>query len=212
MMPSHVTALPIPVQRSFKVVFLGDSGVGKTCLAARLNPKAVPGPLTPTVGLDFSVCPVLVEGESVRANIWDTAGQERFSSLLPAYCREAHGAVLVFDLTDLKTFLSLERCLLSVSATLPDDACKLVIGNKRDLAASRTRAVSFKMGEQFAKSINATYTELSALQDADIYWVFADFIRDIAAKSPRGEQFDGIHLGPRTCDRQRHMKKSSCCF
>ena len=61
----------------------------------------------------------------VRVNVWDTAGQERFNSLLPAYCRGAHGALFVFDLTDLRTFLSLDRCLQKALHTLPDNVCKV---------------------------------------------------------------------------------------
>nr|KAG5699929.1 hypothetical protein BaRGS_018228 [Batillaria attramentaria] len=116
-----------PGQRTFKVVILGDTGVGKTCLAARLNNKDAPIPHNPTIGLDFTACAVTVDGETVRANIWDTAGQERFNSLLPAYCRAAQGAIFVFDLTDLRTFLSLDRCLHNASVTLPDDACKVMV-------------------------------------------------------------------------------------
>ncbi|KAK7091652.1 hypothetical protein V1264_009309 [Littorina saxatilis] len=117
-----------PADRStmlFKMVLLGETGVGKTCLAARLSDRPVPAPHTPTIGVDFSHFTRSVDDIWVRINLWDTAGQERFHCLLPAYCRRAHAAIFVFDLTDVRTFLSIDKSLRKAYETLPDDACKV---------------------------------------------------------------------------------------
>lgn len=111
----------------FKVVILGESGVGKTSLAARLTGKKTPLAHSPTVGLDFIQSTTKVDDVVVRANVWDTAGQEKFHSLLPAYCRSAQGAIFMFDLTDIQSFASLNRCLRQASVTLPEGACKVRI-------------------------------------------------------------------------------------
>ncbi|GMI08382.1 hypothetical protein TrRE_jg5948 [Triparma retinervis] len=124
----------------YKIVMLGDSGVGKTCLVCRLtNPNAVLNTDVPaTMGIEFDTQLINTSVGTVKAQIWDTAGQERFARvLLPTYFRKAKGVLMVFDLTNAATLQSLEtRWLTQMRDNADDnDLVKVLIGNKCDIAS-----------------------------------------------------------------------------
>ena len=126
----------------YKIVMLGDSGVGKTSLVARLtNPNApLNHDISATMGIEFDTQMLDTPHGKVKAQIWDTAGQERFARvLLPTYFRKAKGVILVYDVTSLKSFESLtERWMAQLNDHAnSDELAKLLVGNKCDLEDSR---------------------------------------------------------------------------
>lgn len=84
----------------FKVVLVGNAGVGKTCLVRRFTQGMFPPGQGATIGVDFMIKTVEVEGEKIKLQIWDTAGQERFRSITQSYYRSAHALILVFDVAN----------------------------------------------------------------------------------------------------------------
>ena len=122
----------------YKIVMLGDSGVGKTSLVARLtNPdRPLNHDISATMGIEFDTQMLDTEHGKVKAQIWDTAGQERFARvLLPTYFRKAKGVILVYDISNAKSFESLsERWMAQLNDhASSDDLAKLLVGNKSDL-------------------------------------------------------------------------------
>jgi Ras-related protein Rab-18 len=142
MAASAVSPATAPPPITLKLVLVGDSGVGKSSLLLRFATDEFPQDISTTIGVDFKVKNLIVDGQKVRLNIWDTAGQERFRTLMSSYYRGAHGVVLVYDVSSVESFEHLEQWLAEVSSysTYPD-VVKLLVGNKMDLLDTTHGAV-----------------------------------------------------------------------
>uniref|UniRef100_A0A7S1VU41 Ras-related protein Rab-18 n=1 Tax=Grammatophora oceanica TaxID=210454 RepID=A0A7S1VU41_9STRA len=147
----------------YKIVMLGDSGVGKTSLVARLtNPdRPMNHDISATMGIEFDTQMLDTPQGKVKAQIWDTAGQERFARvLLPTYFRKAKGVILVFDITNMKSFESLsERWMAQLNDHAnSEELAKLLVGNKSDLEANRevTKDVAMKFCEEHGMELLET--------------------------------------------------------
>jgi len=163
----------------YKIVMLGDSGVGKTSLVARLtNPdRPMNHDISATMGIEFDTQMLDTEHGKVKAQIWDTAGQERFARvLLPTYFRKAKGVILVYDITNAKSFESLsERWMTQLNDhASSDDLAKLLVGNKSDLDASRE--VSKEKAEQFCIEFGMEMLETSAKNGDNVLKAFEKLI------------------------------------
>jgi small GTP-binding protein len=142
-----------------KVVFLGDSGVGKSSILLRFHRNEFSDAFEVTIGGAFLQTKVELEkGVSVTLDVWDTAGQERFRSLMPLYYRQASAAVIVYDVGDMKSF---ERCEYWVKTLKEQEPnCLLfLVGNKAD---RENRVVTAEMANEFARSRNMSAMETSA--------------------------------------------------
>ena len=163
----------------YKIVMLGDSGVGKTSLVARLtNPdRPMNHDISATMGIEFDTQMLDTEHGKVKAQIWDTAGQERFARvLLPTYFRKAKGVILVYDITNAKSFESLsERWMTQLNDhASSDDLAKLLVGNKSDLDASRE--VPADKAEQFCIEHGMEMLETSAKSGDNVLGAFEKLI------------------------------------
>eukprot|EP00525_Craspedostauros_australis_P011261 CAMPEP_0198134590 /NCGR_PEP_ID=MMETSP1442-20131203/60153_1 /TAXON_ID= /ORGANISM="Craspedostauros australis, Strain CCMP3328" /LENGTH=229 /DNA_ID=CAMNT_0043795735 /DNA_START=313 /DNA_END=1002 /DNA_ORIENTATION=+ len=163
----------------YKIVMLGDSGVGKTSLVARLtNPeRPLNHDISATMGIEFDTQMLDTPQGKVKAQIWDTAGQERFARvLLPTYFRKAKGVILVYDITNAKSFESLsERWMAQLNDhSSADDLAKLLVGNKADLEGSRE--VTKEKAEQFCKEYGMEMLETSAKSGANVLQAFEKLI------------------------------------
>lgn len=159
-----------------KVIILGDSGVGKTSLMNQYVNKKFSKQYKATIGADFLTKEVMIDDKLVTMQIWDTAGQERFQSLGVAFYRGADSCVLVYDITDPKSFEALEswmdEFLVQAAPRNQDEFPFVVIGNKVDLAASR-RQVSEARAKAWCKSKNdIPYFECSAKDAVNVDQAF----------------------------------------
>ena len=111
---------------------VGETGVGKSSLMLRYTDEKFMPDILPTVGLDFRVKVMELAGYSVKISIWDTAGQERFKNISSSYYRGAQGVVLVYDITERRTFNNLGRWLEELDRYGGEKMVKVVVGNKRD--------------------------------------------------------------------------------
>ncbi|XP_072588478.1 ras-related protein Rab-13 isoform X3 [Vulpes vulpes] len=98
----------------FKLLLIGDSGVGKTCLIIRFAEDSFNNTYISTIGIDFKIRTVDVEGKKIKLQVWDTAGQERFKTITTAYYRGAMGIILVYDITDEKSFENIQNWMKSI--------------------------------------------------------------------------------------------------
>uniref|UniRef100_A0A452QIG0 small monomeric GTPase n=1 Tax=Ursus americanus TaxID=9643 RepID=A0A452QIG0_URSAM len=116
---------------AFKVMLVGDSGVGKTCLLVRFKDGAfLAGTFISTVGIDFRNKVLDVDGMKVKLQIWDTAGQERFRSVTHAYYRDAHALLLLYDVTNKASFDSIQAWLTEIQEYAQHNVVLMLLGNK----------------------------------------------------------------------------------
>ncbi|KAM3658474.1 ras-related protein Rab-18-B-like isoform X3 [Ammospiza nelsoni] len=152
-----------PAGLTLKLLLLGDSGVGKSSLLRRFTDGAFEPRLTPTVGIDFKVKKMLVDGRAVQLAIWDTAGQERFRTVTPSYYRGAQGVVLGLGrwLNELEMY------------TTPSSTVKMLVGNKTD---KPEREVERKEGLQLARKHSLLFIETSAKTQDGVHHAFEELV------------------------------------
>ncbi|XP_071833429.1 ras-related protein Rab-15-like [Apostichopus japonicus] len=154
-----------------RLLLIGESGVGKTCMLCRFTEEGFISPHISTIGIDFKMKTLLIGGVRARIQIWDTAGQERFDTVTAQYFRRAQGVILVYDITNEASFRNLYKWINMMHANAPDDMEVLLVGNKSDAEAQR--AVSKEEAENLAKSHSMDYIEVSAHQGNNIYQAFS---------------------------------------
>lgn len=183
----------------FKVVLVGNAGVGKTCLVRRFTQGMFPPGQGATIGVDFMIKTVEIDGEKIKLQIWDTAGQESFRSITRSYYRGAAGALLVYDITRRDTFNHLTTWLDDARQHSSSNMVIMLIGNKSDLESRRE--VKREEGEAFAREHGLVFMETSAKTAAGVEEAFINTAKEIYEKIKEG-QFDinnesnGIKLGP----------------
>lgn len=122
------TDLQDPDTRTFKIVLIGDSGVGKSCLIERVVRNVYFDNNNVTIGAAFLRHEVKLDGISVRFHIWDTAGQEKYRSLGPIYYRGSHAAIVVYDVTNNSSFENIDAWIHNIRAILGDEVLVALVG------------------------------------------------------------------------------------
>lgn len=166
-------------EHTFKILLVGDSGVGKSCLLMRFTADRFEDTTTSTIGVDFKVKQVTVGGKRCKLTIWDTAGQERFRTLTSSYYRGAQGIIFVYDVTRRETFDDLDGVWLrevDMYATV-EDAIKMVVANKTDLSVQR--AVSTQEGHDFARRHGCLFVETSAKANVAVAQAFEELLHKV---------------------------------
>ncbi|KAK2145368.1 hypothetical protein LSH36_683g03125 [Paralvinella palmiformis] len=133
----------------FKIVLIGDAGVGKTCVVQRFKAGTFTGKHGNTIGVDFTMKTLMLDGKRIKLQIWDTAGQERFRTITQSYYRSANGVILAYDITKRETFNNVQRWLEDVKKYAAPNIAQLLIGNKKDLES--VREVPFSVAQEFAE-------------------------------------------------------------
>jgi len=147
-----------------KVVSMGDEGVGKSCLIKRYCEEKFVSKHVSTIGVDFGVKPVPMQGQTVRVNFWDLAGGEEYFEIRNEFYKDAQGAIVVFDVGDRQSFESMERWLKEANDHGAKDLVLAICANKSDCGGRR--AVSEAEGKKWAAARSALYFETSA-KDGD---------------------------------------------
>ena len=146
----------------YKIIFVGDAGVGKTTIINRINDNEFQSSYDATIGVDFWPKKINFRGNEITLQIWDTAGQERYRGLIPSYVRNSSIVFIVFDITNRKTFESIQKWIELIKS-IEKNNILVLIGNKEDL--KEKREVEKKEGEDLAKENEMSYFELSAKRD-----------------------------------------------
>jgi len=161
----------------FKILLVGESGVGKSSLLLRFTDDTFSPSFISTVGVDFRLKKINVNDRIVKLQIWDTAGQERFRTITSSFYRGAHGILLVFDVTNVNSFLKVKYWLEEIQSHAPEGTCVALVGNKIDLTAKR--AVDQKEAEKFASQHGLKYIETSAKDSTRVNEAFKLLSMDI---------------------------------
>jgi len=174
-----------------KIVFLGDTGVGKTSIVVRYVEQRFSSSVSPTIGASFLSKFVTVNGVRVKLQLWDTAGQERFRSLAPMYYRGAAAAVLIFDITSMESYLRVKEWVKELRANVFDEILLFVVGNQVDKSG---RQVESSEATDYAHSIGGHFFETSARKNTGIEELFLSIalqlvgLKDIDARADRSQQ------------------------
>lgn len=154
----------------YKLVFLGEQGVGKTSIITRFMYDTFDTNYQATIGIDFLSKTMYLEDRTVRLQLWDTAGQERFRSLIPSYIRDSSAAVVVYDITVRTSFLSTDKWIDDVRAERGQEVVIFLVGNKTD--NEDKRQVSKEEAQQKATELGAQFIETSAKTGSAVKTLF----------------------------------------
>lgn len=193
----------------FKLLLIGDSGVGKSCLLLRFADDTYTESYISTIGVDFKIRTIELDGKTIKLQIWDTAGQERFRTITSSYYRGAHGIIVVYDTTDLESFNNVKQWLHEIDRYASDNVNKLLVGNKSDL--TNKRAVSFDQAKEFADSLGIEFIETSAKNATNVEKAFLMMASQIKSRyKPAvtgGANANGVNLQGQSVNN----KSGGCC-
>ncbi|XP_064989473.1 GTP-binding protein YPTM2 isoform X1 [Musa acuminata AAA Group] len=222
----------------FKLLLIGDSGVGKSCLLLRFADDSYLESYISTIGVDFKIRTVEQDGKTVKLQIWDTAGQERFRTITSSYYRGAHGIIVcsnnqlkyilcyyrgnlmdclieslelqvVYDVTDQESFNNVKQWLNEIDRYASDNVNKLLVGNKCDLTANKV--VSYETAKAFADEIGIPFMEASAKNATNVEQAFMAMTAAIKNRMASQPAMNGAKPPTVQIRGQPLNQKSSCC-
>ncbi|KAK2421934.1 ras-related protein RABA1f [Trifolium repens] len=179
----------------FKAILIGDSGVGKSNLISRFTKDEFRLDSKPTIGVEFGYKNIKVRDKLIKAQIWDTAGQERFRAITSSYYRGALGAMLVYDITRISTFVNIKKWLHELREFGNENMVIILVANKSDL--SQSREVEKEEGKGFAEKEGLCFMETSALQNLNVEDAFLQMItmiHDIISQKSLEDNINGPKL------------------
>ncbi|XP_076895133.1 ras-related protein RAB1BV-like [Bidens hawaiensis] len=154
------------------------AGVGKSCLTLRFCDGAFTTSFIHTIGIDFKIKNVELDGKHVKLHIWDAAGQERFRTITTAYYKGVMGILLVYDVTDKSSFNNIRNWIHKIEQHASDNVNKILVGNKADMDESK-RAVPTAKGQALANEYGIKFFETSARTNLNVERVFFSIEKDI---------------------------------
>ena len=193
---------------TFKILTIGESGVGKTCVLRRFVENKFLKNHLATIGIDFKTKTLNINNQEIKLKIWDTAGQERFRNITTQYYKGADGIVLVYDVTDESSNEKIRDWMEQIlSNTQQEEIGLVLLGNKCDMDP---RSVTEEMGKKMAEELKIQYYETSALNGQGIKEAFEALTRDIMKKKGVGEgtSSNGVALNGK---KKKDKKDSDCC-
>ena len=161
----------------FKLLLIGDSGVGKSCLLLRFADDTYTESYISTIGVDFKIRTIDIGGKSIKLQIWDTAGQERFRTITSSYYRGAHGIIVVYDVTDQASFSNVKQWLQEIDRYACENVNKLLVGNKCDLTTKKV--VDYNTAKEFADGLGIPFLETSAKNSTNVEDAFITMASEI---------------------------------
>lgn len=212
--PARARAPPPPAMARdydhlFKLLIIGDSGVGKSSLLLRFADNTFSGSYITTIGVDFKIRTVEINGEKVKLQIWDTAGQERFRTITSTYYRGTHGVIVVYDVTSAESFVNVKRWLHEINQNC-DDVCRILVGNKND--DPERKVVETEDAYKFAGQMGIQLFETSAKENVNVEEMFnciTELVlrakKDNLAKQQQQQQNDVVKLT------KNSKRKKRCC-
>ncbi|XP_060884105.1 ras-related protein Rab-26-like [Labrus mixtus] len=192
---------------AFKVMLVGDSGVGKTCLLVRFKDGAfLAGSFISTVGIDFRNKVMGIDAVKVKLQIWDTAGQERFRSVTHAYYRDANALLLLYDVTNKASFDNIRAWLTEIHEFTQQDVVVMLLGNKAD--STHDRVVKREEGEKLAKEFGVPFMETSARSGLNVELAFTAVAKELKHRTMKEPDEPNFQLQEYV---DKEMRTAGCC-
>ncbi|CAF1121593.1 unnamed protein product [Rotaria sordida] len=163
----------------FKILIIGDSGVGKTTILQRFAQDYFSTEYVATIGVDFQIRTLDIDSKRCKLQVWDTAGQDRFKCVVSSFYRNANGVIICFDLTDLESFRNVNNWFEEVKRYCPEQTPIFLIGTKSDLKTRRM--VSDDMIKNYTEKNRLSYLETSSKTNENVEKCFVDFTQNLVA-------------------------------
>ena len=199
---------PLEYDYLFKVLLIGDSGVGKSSLLLKFTDRVFTDHYISTIGVDFKIQTLQLDDKIIKLQLWDTAGQERFRTITTSYYRGAHGIIIVFDITDKESFANIKTWITEIDRFASDNVCKILIGNKSDL--EKQREVSIEDAKELANKYKIDYIEASAKDSTNVQQLFVELTRQIKEANVQ-KHITNINEEKVNLIGQDITTKSQCC-
>ena len=204
-----------PELPKYKLIFLGDQSVGKSCIMNRFMNDTFTEDYQATIGLDFQSKNIQIDNQDIHLLLYDTAGQEKFRSLIPMYTRDANIVLLVYDISCENSFLHLNDWLKDLTNINKDEVIFALVGNKNDLEDKRK--ITKEQGEQFAQQNGFIFQETSAkIGDGFSELFYKSLFEKIRTKFRPGGQQPASEVNEIKFNIEQEAKKSEtkkkCCF
>ncbi|KXJ29128.1 ras-related protein Rab-35 isoform X1 [Exaiptasia diaphana] len=192
----------------FKLLIIGDSGVGKSSLLLRFADNMFSGSYITTIGVDFKIRTINIDGEKVKLQIWDTAGQERFRTITSTYYRGTHGVIVVYDVTSADTFVNVKRWLHEIDQNC-DDVTRILVGNKND--CPERKVVETGDAQKFAQQMDIQVFETSAKENINVEEIFNAITKMVLQKKKEQQAKASEQSGTIKVHQKQHKKRWLKC-
>ena len=189
----------------FKLLIIGESGVGKTCLLLRFTDDSFTANHLTTIGIDFKIKIINLEEKLIKLQIWDTAGQERFRTITKTYYKGAHGIILTYDVTDENSFKNIRNWVKQIEQNAQNNVCRVLVGNKCD---REDRKISYEDGSKLSKEFNMQFFETSAKTNYNVNETFTFLTREILNTTDSKPTDNKIVINKKD---EKKPKKKDCC-
>jgi Ras-related protein Rab-1A len=189
----------------YKILILGDSAVGKTCLKKRYVDSVYNCEYSNTIGVDYKTKLLNVENKLIKLSLWDTAGQEKYRAITKSYFANTHGIVLCFDITNRSSFDDLDYWLEMIKNSVRERIAVILVGTKADRDCERT--VSSQEAKMYSKKVNIKYFETSALAGMGVDEAFNHLAVDII----KNDEYSEILSTPIKLEIAQDRPNKSCC-
>ncbi|XP_069906294.1 ras and EF-hand domain-containing protein isoform X1 [Oryctolagus cuniculus] len=200
-------------QKAYKIVLAGDAAVGKSSFLMRLCKNEFRGNTSATLGVDFQMKTLFVDGERTVLQLWDTAGQERFRSIAKSYFRRADGVLLLYDVTCEKSFLNVREWIDMIADAAHEMIPIMLVGNKADLrdsaSAEGQQCVSGYFGEKLAMTYGALFCETSAKDGSNVVEAVLHLAREVKKRTEEEDSKSIANLSGTSSKKSAQMK--NCC-
>ena len=190
----------------YKVLLLGDSSVGKTCVLLRYCDKTFQEAHLSTIGLDYRLKTMTLEnGKNIKLQIWDTAGQDRFRAITKNYYKGANGIILIYDVTNLQTYENVKNWINQIREEANPNVVIYLAGNKIDVN-EELRVVRTEEGQKIADEYNLPFYETSAKSGININEIFEDLVKKV------DEIYSKLEVPKKQIKNKLYTaKKKGCC-
>ena len=195
-------------EAKYKILILGDSKVGKSCFLTRYADNTYKEDYLSTIGMDYKIKNYeLEDGRIIKLYIWDTAGQDKFRSITSNYYKGADGIILIYDITDRKTFNSVRNWINNIQEEAPDKVALVLAGNKVD--DEKNREVQESQGKKIADEYSLPFFECSAKSDINVTQTFDALIKKVVQINPKNKE--GQKLKQNRHNGNNEDEKKKCC-
>ncbi|CAD8109620.1 unnamed protein product [Paramecium primaurelia] len=202
----------------FKVLLIGNSGVGKSCMLMRYSENQFTNNFYNTIGVDFKTKTITIGEHNVKLQIWDTAGQDRFRTITCSYYRGAQGIIIVYDITDRESFENVKTWIAEIDKYASESVNRMLVGNKADI--TERRQVSYEEGLELSRQYQFPFYETSAKSSINIEAAFNHITKNILNREIHNskavvKKTSNLRLQTRQQQQQQQQEKKKqedlCC-
>ena len=194
----------------FKILLIGDLGVGKSCVILRYVEGDFPGNIMSSIGVDFKTKQIDLDDRLIKLQIWDTAGHEKFRTITTSYYKSAHAIIILYDITQKASFDHIRNWITEIDKFGKQGVLKVIVGNKLDM--ENNRKITKEVAENLALKYGIKLWEVSAKDNTNIEEMFLDTIKTLLEKNSKiisegSSMVTNIQLNKNV----KNKKNKKCC-